>query len=365
MSSAAVSFKTFLGIAPYIMASLHPILLRGRHGIGKSSVIYQIAEAEGLEVVERRASQMTEGDLLGMPSATPFKVNGQLASKFIPFGWFIKACTEGVILFLDEVDRATPEVRQAIFELCDSRKLAGHKLHPETVIFAAVNGGANGSQYQVAVMDPAELDRYTTFDIEPTTEDWLDWAKAEIHPVVWDFINHNRSHLEHIGEFNDGEVYPSRRSWERLNKCCAAAILFEKDSDRDLLFNLANGYVGFEAAVALRDFVENYSFQVSIEDLLDHGALDKVAKWGINDHAAMIEKMSAAGTMEVALSPGQIQNLADYFMLLPSEVAMKLWTCLGEANIHANIVALHAARATDGKEIAMRLVTILGGDTGS
>jgi hypothetical protein len=79
----------------------------------------------------------------------------------------------------------------------------------------------------------------------------------------------------------------------------------------------------------------------------------------------MIEKMSAAGTMETALTPGQIQNLADYFMLLPSEVAMKLWTCLGEANIHANIVALHAARATDGKEIAMRLVTILGGDTGS
>ena len=61
----------------------------------------------------------------------------------------------------DEVDRATMEVRQGIFELCDSRKIAGQTLHPDTLIFAAVNGGEHGAQYQVGEMDPAELDRYT------------------------------------------------------------------------------------------------------------------------------------------------------------------------------------------------------------
>jgi hypothetical protein len=34
-------------------------------------------------------------------------------------------------LFLDEVDRATLEVRQGIFELTDSRKLNGHYLHED------------------------------------------------------------------------------------------------------------------------------------------------------------------------------------------------------------------------------------------
>ena len=63
----AVDFKTFNMAAPLVAAVKKPILLRGRHGIGKSCVVYQTAEKLELPVVERRASQMTEGDLVGLP----------------------------------------------------------------------------------------------------------------------------------------------------------------------------------------------------------------------------------------------------------------------------------------------------------
>ena len=63
----AVDFKTFLEVTPYVTAIHKPVLLRGRHGVGKSQVVYQFAESIGLPVVERRASQMTEGDLVGLP----------------------------------------------------------------------------------------------------------------------------------------------------------------------------------------------------------------------------------------------------------------------------------------------------------
>ena len=46
-------------------------------------------------------------------------------------------------------------------------------------------------------MDPAELDRWTVFDVEPSVEDWLGWAKDRVNGVVWDFINQNHNHLEH------------------------------------------------------------------------------------------------------------------------------------------------------------------------
>ena len=180
-----------------------PVLFRGRHGIGKSEVIYQIAEGLGLPVVERRASQMTEGDLIGLPST-----DGSVTS-FNPPDWYKECCEEARLLFLDEVDRATPEVRQGIFELTDSRKLNGHSLHPDTVVFAAVNGGEHGAQYQVGEMDPAELDRWTVFDLEPSVEDWLNWAKDNAEPILWDFINNNRQHLEHEGEFEPNKVYLS------------------------------------------------------------------------------------------------------------------------------------------------------------
>ena len=145
------------------------------------------------------------------------------------------------------------------------------------MIVAAVNGGEHGAQYQVGEMDPAELDRWTVFDVEPSTEDWLKWANGRIPSIVWDFINHNRKHLEHEGDFEPNKVYPSRRSWHRYCNTATSTGVFDEEGDRDLLFNLATAFLGFEAAVSLRDFVEKYEWQVTIEDILDAGDLSKLS----------------------------------------------------------------------------------------
>ena len=358
-----IDFKTFRTVAPHVINVRKPILIRGRHGIGKSEVVYQIAADLGLPVVERRASQMNEGDLLGMPSPEHIEINGEQASKFNPFEWFVQACTEPVVLFLDEVDRATMEVRQGLFELTDSRKINGWHLHPETLIVAAVNGGEHGSQYQVGEMDPAELDRWTVFDVEPSVEDWLQWASSKVDPVLWDFVNHNRAHLEHTDDYEPNKVYPSRRSWVRFARTVEPLSLFAEDGNRDLLLNLATGFVGFEAAVALRDFVQKYEYQVSVEDILDHGSFDKIEKWGINDHAAMVEKMQGASTFAESLTDAQVTNLATWFVSMPSEICMKLWSAIGDAEDETgtNAIRLHKATAADGTRVSEHMVKILRG----
>ena len=358
----AVDFATFLSTAPFILDARLPVLIRGRHGVGKSQVVYMIADQSlQLPVIERRASQMTEGDLLGLPDNRDVEVNGRKATTWNAPDWLVQACTEPVVLFLDEVDRATPEVRQGLFELTDSRKINGWHLHPETRILAAVNGGEHGSQYQVGEMDPAELDRWTVFDVEPTIEDWLRWAKSNVNTVVWDFINQNHAHLEHLGDFEPNKVYPSRRSWHRLDTTCAGAKLLADKENLDMIFNLACAFVGFEAAVALRDFVEKYEKQVTVADILDDGKVELTADWGINDHAAMIEKMEASESLKPALSDEQVQNLANYFVTLPSEVAMKLWTVLGESDDVQNTIKLHQATSTGGVSVSEHLVELLGG----
>jgi MoxR-like ATPase len=77
-----LDFNTFFRIAKPILDNKFPLLLRGRHGIGKSQVVYQIAAERGLPVIERRASQMTEGDLVGLPV-----VSGD-STKWNPPDWF-------------------------------------------------------------------------------------------------------------------------------------------------------------------------------------------------------------------------------------------------------------------------------------
>ena len=354
----AVDFKTFLNVVPFVTSVNKPVLLRGRHGIGKSQVVYQYADSVDLPVVERRASQMTEGDLIGLPS-----IDGDRTS-WNPPNWFKTACEQPVVLFLDEVDRATIEVRQGIFELTDSRKLNGHTLHDDTLIFAAINGGEHGAQYQVGDMDPAELDRWTVFDVEPSVEDWLDWANDNVSTMVWDFVNQNHAHLEHkpdAGGYEPNKVYPSRRSWVRFNDTVGNAnLLVEPKQNLAPLYNLAAAFIGFEAAVSFRDFVENYERIVTVEDILVHGKVASTKDFGINDHLALVEKMEASEVLRSPLPTEQIQNLADWFVTLPSEVAMKLFATIGASADNSNVIALHGATASDGKKVLDFIVEIVG-----
>jgi hypothetical protein len=250
-----------------------------------------------------------------------------------------------------------------LFELTDSRKLAGWTLHPDTRIISAVNGGEHGDQYQVSEMDPAELDRYTVFDIEPSVEDWLTWGNANVETIVWDFINQNRLHLEHNDDYEPNKVYPSRRSWKRLNDCLLAASLLGAEQQNDgLLFNLTTSFVGFEAAVAFNDFIKNYERQVTVEDVIDNGKVEKTSTFDINEHSALVEKMEATEIFKSVLKDEQIQNLANYFITLPSECAMKLWTVLGQGALE-NTTGLHQATATNGTRVSSHLVEILTGNT--
>jgi hypothetical protein len=344
----AVDFKTFVSLAPAVSAARLPVLLRGRHGIGKSQVVYQIAGSLGLPVIERRASQMTEGDLVGLPS-----IEGN-RTTFNPPDWFKMACEEPAVLFLDEVDRATLEVRQGIFELTDSRKLNGHNLHPDTLVFAAINGGEHGESYQVNEMDPAELDRWSVWDVEPTTEDWLAWGKNNVDGLIWDFINQNRGHLEHTGDIEPNKRYPSRRSWKRLNDVLAQADALEAGP---AMFNLAQSFVGFEAAVALNDFAKNYERVVTVEQLLTGERTDALAAFSLNEHCALIEKVEAEETCKSELTDDQVSHLATYFVTLPSEAAMKLWGVISQGGVQDNVVKFHGA---NGGAVGSHLSKILG-----
>lgn len=350
----AIDFKNFVNVVQHVVNARYPVLMRGRHGIGKSQVVYQLGKVLSLPVVERRASQMTEGDLIGLPSVN----NNNNTTNWNPPNWFKYACQNPCILFFDEVDRATTEVRQGLFELTDSRKLNGHKLHEEVLIFAAVNGGTHGANYQVSDMDPAELDRYTVFDLEPTVEDWLTWGKDNVNQVIWDFINQNRQHLEHNSDVEPNKVYPSRRSWDRFNKTVSESGLLNEASPS--LYQLASAFIGMEAAVAFNDFVQNYERQVTVEDVLSGKALKTTKDFTDIQHVALTEKLENSDKLKQALNKDEALNLFKYMATIPSEAFMKLWTVVGKQN-QDNAILLHGQTLPDGRTFKSLLVEMLTG----
>jgi len=335
-----VDYKTLIRLLPIAIKARKPIMLRGKHGIGKSEIVYQIAKDMssiiGLDdtsyqypVVERRASQMADaGDLMGLP-----QLDGVVTS-FLPMKWFYQCCIQPCVLFLDELDRPSVDVRQAIFELADSRKIAGHTLHPDTVLIACCNGGHGENQYQVGEMDPAELNRWTVFEFKPTVAEWLAFAKGKVADKIYDFIHSNGSFLEHSGEFEPNKVYPSRRSWMRLNDALAGTNLLE-EANSDLLY-IANAFLGHEAATTFRDYCANYASHLTPADIITKGLWEKTQKpkkWEINQHMTLISKMQEGEMLKKALTEKQIQNLAAYLMCIPAELVMQLWQSVASSNI--------------------------------
>ena len=156
------------------------------------------------------------------------------------------------------------------------------------------------------------------------------------------------------------KVYPSRRSWKRLNDCLVSAGLMLAGSENEM-FHVSSAFVGFEASVAFRDFVENYSRQVSVEDILNSGDVEKTSEFTINEHCALIEKMEASDVFNNVLTELQISNLATYFVNLDSEPAMKLWAVIGKGE-RDNVINLHKAEASDGNKVGHRLVELLTGN---
>jgi hypothetical protein len=283
-----------------------------------------------------------------------------------PPDWFKSAQNAPCILFFDEVDRATLEVRQGVFQLTDSHALNGHKLHKDTVIVAACNGGVHGAQYQVSSLDPAELDRWTVFDIEPTVEDWINYANGKVHNIVLEFINGNRQHLEYVGEFEPNKKYPSRRSWFRFNDALVnAKILDNGKANLSIIYHLANGFLGFEAATSFRDFVQNYEDQVSVEDILDKGLSKRTKKFSLAAHTELVDKILISGRCDKKLNAKEMQNLADYFIDLPSEAAIKLFDGLSKrlsSPVPANTLAIHKAKSSDGRSCNDKIMSFWTGE---
>jgi len=317
-----MSVRTFLNVSSKLPVETS-VLLRGNHGIGKSQVVRQVAKHFGLEVIDRRLSQMSEGDMVGLPST-----DGEV-TRFNPPDWYKKACKKPVALFLDELNRATPEVMQAAFQVVLDRELNGWKLHPETRVYAAINASA---AYSVNEMDPALLDRFWAIDLSPDTQDWLAWAKESgaIHDNIVQFIAGNEKWLDPPKNVEASQVSPSRRSWERLSHALVGAGVAELPDDA-LFYPMCLGFIGTEATIAFHGFVKTIDAQVTGEEIINEYSKvkGKLAKLGQEKLNVAIEKVADYVTKNLKnLDDNQGQNLKDFMGALPAELRIAAWSKL-------------------------------------
>ena len=362
-------------------------MLRGRHGIGKSQIVYQIAGElrhdaykdratcervsaalakdsgfvkmmasfwkrnagnldyadmprnvwhydMGVPVVERRLSQMTEGDITGIP----FEGN-RGGTVFRAVEWLLTACEFPCVLFLDELNRAIKGVEQATFQLADSKAFDGNLLHDGSRVMVAVN---IGDAYDVQPMDPAALSRYAVIDLEPSVEDWLDWANVNCNQALVEFIRSNERLLEHKGLAEPNAKTPDRRAWGNLDSELTQSGLYSDFSDVSF-YHMAASMVGVEAAAKFWSFVKERGADISAADVLkDWKACEKrLPKDESKRNAKFVDILGKLNhhLASHVMNADERSEFTKFFSAAPAEVRMAAWKGLGQ--LQANLVTTH------------------------
>lgn len=219
------------------------IMLTGRHGIGKSQILTKYFETNGMTVKTLFLGQMSDpGDLLGLPN----KDEATGKTTFMPPYWF-PIDGKPIVLFLDELNRARPEILQTVMDLVLNRKLAGRALPEGSRIISACN---DGDEYQLTDLDPALVSRFNIYTFRPSVEEWLLWAERErLDERVISFISANPDLLDRSADTKEEqglEKDPDRRAWEKV-----ARLLENVPSPVPVHQKVVAGIVGVQAAAQL------------------------------------------------------------------------------------------------------------------
>ena len=294
------------------------IMLVGKHGIGKSRILEDFFNAHGQKVVTLFLGQMSDpGDLIGLPHLD--EKTGK--TEFMLPYWF-PVDNKPIVLFLDELNRARPEVLQTVMDLTLNRKLAGKSLPKGSRIISAVNGG---NEYQLTDLDPALVSRFNIYEFAPSVEDWLDWAKsAELDGRVINFIEENPEYLDGQADFSaeNLERTPDRRSWERVSSIIKTANPLEP-----MHKFILSGIVGDTAAANFCRFVEENELPGAKNVLCD--SFDEVKsalkKLSVVNFCRLNEALFRFTEAFCGNESGDVKNLERYFDFLmevePKEVA--------------------------------------------
>ena len=348
--------KETLNLTP----SAQNIMLVGKHGIGKSEILTDYFQKAGMKVVTLFLGQMSDpGDIIGLPSKIESKdAKGNVMSQtdFTPPYWFPVDGTP-IVLFLDELNRARPEILQTVMDLTLNRKLAGRSLPKGSRVIAAVN---DGDEYQLTDLDPALVSRFNIYEFKPSVEEWLNWAVAnKLDERVINFIQDNPTWLD--GDEGDNKKHgfqgldksADRRAWKKVSD-----IMLQIDSIKDIHKRIIAGIVGAgAAAVFIRNVLQNNA--ISGKDLLMKydKTIKTVEKYQLHEFAILNESIfrflenAKLDEREKKLAAKNLRQYIDWLRTNKKKEALANFTSIFERGTYNEAIVFMVVNASDVYEM--------------
>lgn len=357
-------------------------LVEGPHGIGKSAFWKQICLDFNGFFVDLRLGQRDLGDIIGLPAIVEdsagvqhmYHIKPELVRKM-----FIRDLSElgfigdehdklrsirpadsidkpysFVLGFLDEYNRGTKDVQQAVFELVYDRSMNGEKVHPKVMLAAACND--NLEIYTITEGDPAFRSRFKTIKYTPSVDEWLKWGKetSQLCPELI-YVIESKKDLADPPKGKDidylNQPHPNRRSWHEFSKFFTQ---FRKDFSEMDMRDICATFVGHDSAEIFRitasrmiqnqkaaatagnaemQKIENfYTMFIRLHKMDASTAKKELEKFNPSDRQALADHCVAhfnKFNYITGVTKDRIETLAD---LLPEEVFSQIWNGINDAN---------------------------------
>ena len=287
-----------------------PVFVWGNPGVGKSSIIKQIANDKNMEFIDLRLSLLDPTDLRGIPFFDSANKSAIWAKpEFLPnsnsqaFG----------ILFLDEINSAPPTVQAAAYQLILDRKIGEYTLPMNYAIVAAGNYESDrGVTYRM----PTPLaNRFVHLDFELDFEEWKSWAyESKIDTRIISFLSYKPQNLFTFDAKAKEKSFATPRSWSFVNDILNSNLQIE------FLKDVISGAVGKDSSDEFMNFCKVIDKLPNIQEILE--AINTEVPTNNSVLYALCTGIVYA--LKENSSIEKVTNILNYSLNLPNEFSVML-----------------------------------------
>lgn len=289
-----------------------PVFIWGAPGIGKSSIVKEIASSNGLEFIDLRLSLLDPTDLKGIPFFDAKSKEGVWAKpSFLPKS----DDNRRGILFLDEINTAPPAVQASAYQLILDRRVGEYELPDGWSIIAA--GNRENDRGVVYKMPPPLANRFVHFEMEVDFEDWKHWAyRSGVDSSIIAFLAFDKEMLFGFDPTSNEKSFATPRSWEYVDRIIKSSI------EDELILDSISGAVGREAAINYLSFKKVMHRLPDIEAILT-GSITELED--DNDPKIMMAlSIGLVNALKESQSEEAIESVLHFSLSLPAEYSIML-----------------------------------------
>lgn len=277
-----MKYSECLNTVDLIVAANDVPLIIGESGVGKTSLVKQIAKDNGDYLVTIDANLLKEGEIGGLPIVENGVTIYATHNKLQEIQKVLKDDEKrNVILFIDELNRCDHAVAQELMNLILNREINGYILSDKVKVIAAMNPsnkneGFYNSRYDVVDMDPAQEDRFVWVRLDSDIKEWINWGMSDngdIHEHIIEFLSTFPEYL-HTPD-SEETIKATPRSWERVSRAYNIYLKNKEKYSFDTFFNVVKGNVGIDIGNDFSSFLTNLKKPlISVEDIFNNEVLN-------------------------------------------------------------------------------------------